>query len=303
MPMTNPRFASNIMPDPIEVARRAAAVSYFYDLESNSTATDKGGRHEAFFGLASDRTASTAVVNTLWFSEPNRVDNDLEQTGSIRRECAKIGYYDPARQMWMFYPECVLPEEQQRLGEKLEEVAPLSHAILAAESRTDDAKIFIDMRNPVTVYARNEMASLLTITKVAERLIVDNPIDSRGRLRQIDEATTATLVLAPKLARTALGIDMLLDDSEQYSLEAEQALSVAYSGLIMSKDGKTRRVKKEIPIADCQDDGVLWTPNLKMITTEEWQVLGSATKMLKDYKELDPNFSAGYCAVAHALGY
>jgi hypothetical protein len=260
-------------------------------------------QQDVFFSLADDRTLGTAAVRVARSSTRTVVINGQEIPEQSSTGIAHIGRYDPGRQKWLFYPECVNPEEQEALGDYFEEVALVSRAMLAVEDETENPTPFVDLRHPLTVHARSEMDALLTSTGVAARLITDKATDFLGE-RRTDEATTCTLVLIPKLYNPAVDADGRRLNPSAFRVDYEQSLSVVYEGLIDSQDGKTRRGACHVSIADRSQDGEnLWVPNLAVITADEWEVLARAPQMLQAYRTFDPSFSTDSCAVVHNYRY
>src|SRR4051812_9097547 len=90
---------SSGLPNPEEVARRVASVTRDAGV-SPDIALNADTKQDVYFGLADDRTASTAVVNLSRFSSRTIVRNGQEVPEWSGGRYAHIGYYDPAQQKW-----------------------------------------------------------------------------------------------------------------------------------------------------------------------------------------------------------
>lgn len=299
--MTNHEAEPNaVLPNPEEIARRVALITQDSGV-SPDIEFDPDTRQEVYFGLADDRRAGAAVVRLSRFSRFTRLHNGQEVPEWSGGRYAHIGHYDPAQQNWMLYPEYVMPNEQQALSTELEQQADISHSMLMAEAQA--GKPFADLRHPLTMQVRKEMAEILRSTGIASRLIADNPTDFFGDPRRSDEFTTYTLALTPKLSGPGVGTELCSDDAQrndpsQYGMSFDQTLTVAYDGLILDRNGSSTRAHQYVHIASrSMDDENVWMPDLTIITPDEWDALSHVPKALLGYKHQDPKFSAELCAI------
>lgn len=286
--------------NPDEIARRVTLVTGDVGV-SPDVELGPDTHQEVFFGLADDRSASTAVVNISRFSKHKTVRNGQEVPEWSGGSYAHIGYYDPVEQKWMLYPEYVLPEEIQAISKELEIQAELGHIMLQAEAEI--GMPFVDLRHPLTVQAHKEMSEVLIRTGLASALIDRHPVDHFGNTRRSDDFTTFGFSLTPRLSGPGIGAEACFDEAQrdnpaQYGITYDQNLTVSYRGLILERNKGTSRAKQYVHVASrSMDDEKVWIPDLAVVTTDEWELISHIPTRILDYKKQDPNFSAEHCAV------
>jgi len=264
--------APDELPDPREIASRVSGVGPEPDSDD--------ARREVEFDVMRDIDAGTATIRVRDISA-STIENAAGETVPLwtRETSAPIGHYDPEVGRWKLYPEYVRPHEEAALAGAMEANAAAAAERLQARS-SETGEPFVDLRDPVTRAARQEVGEYMPAS-----LITELP-QRRGGRQFFDGASSATCVI-----RSA--------GPGPHGVDQGEELVITYRGLGQgSAPGgpAIRRNDVSYSVAYRNAGSDRWRPT-GFVDDPEWALLSGVPEILKRYAREYPDFSPADCAI------